>query len=99
MTTMRQMMVERGATKTHGVRITRLHGRPHLSPAYGPSRVTDAASIALSDLDGRTVTAEGETVTLRVVGASLHVEHPALGAGGYEGIVTAWDMVADAEIS
>jgi hypothetical protein len=98
MTTMRQMMAERGATKTNGVRITRLHGRPHLSPAYGPSRVTDAASIPLSDLDGRTVTVEGEKVTLRVVGASLHVEHPAL-AGGYEGIVTAWDMVSDAEIS
>jgi predicted amidohydrolase len=98
MTTMRQMMTERGATKTKTVRITRIKGRLMLSPSSERAAVGDAASIDLADLDGRTVTVDGETATLRVVGMSLRVVHPALGSTGYEPIEMAWDMVADAEV-
>lgn len=98
MTTMRKMMNERGATKTNSVRVQRVKGVLVLAPSMERAAVSDVAAIPLSDLDGRTITVEGESATLRVKGASLHVVHPALG-GGYEMIETAWDMVADAEIA
>lgn len=98
MTTIRQMMTERGATKTGTVRVIRLRGALYLSPSRERAAVADAAAIALSDLDGRTVTVDGESATLRATPAGLRVEHPAL-PRGYELIETAWDMVADAEVA
>lgn len=98
MTTMRQMMTERGATKTGSVAVQRISGRLMLAPTRERSAVAAASAIALSDLDGRTLEVEGQTVTLRATATGLRVEHPSI-HGGYMLIAEAWDMVADVDLA
>jgi hypothetical protein len=98
MTTMRQMMTERGATKTGSVAVQRIRGRLMLAPTRERSAVAAASAIALSDLDGRTLEVDGQTVTLRATVTGLRVEHPTFPSACVL-IAGVWDMVADVDLA